>query len=95
MEAGRIESYLYSDGITENKTGSLVKVTCQTDFAARTFEFREFAQRIARLVCGFQAETYDQLKVQMPAIEQERLNLEATLKEKVTVTTISLIKLQL
>ena len=46
---GRIESYTHSDSITENKGGSLIKLVCQTDFAARTDEFKSLSSYVAKM----------------------------------------------
>lgn len=92
-ENGRISSYLHSDGITSNKAGSLVKVSCQTDFAARTLPFRDFCDKVARLACGFDTASWDELVTQFPGIEEERQDVELQLKEKITVVSILLLKL--
>jgi translation elongation factor EF-Ts len=47
---GRIESYIHSDAITPNKGGCLLKVSCKTDFAAKTPEFIEFCKLVSRLL---------------------------------------------
>jgi elongation factor Ts len=100
--AGRIESYIHSDSITANKGGVLVRVTSQTDFAARTDEFIAFAQKVARLAYAFGAGepesaeglTWDELihlagRANMgESLEQERADLAAKLKEKITIEEI-------
>jgi elongation factor Ts len=45
---GVVESYIHANG----KVGALVEVRCETDFVARTDEFREFAREIAIHVAG-------------------------------------------
>ncbi len=40
---GRVEAYLHHNGTL----GVLVEISCQTDFAANSAEFREFARNIA------------------------------------------------
>ena len=52
MNGKRIESYLHSDNSTENKGGSLIELKCETDFGARTDEFKAFAKKIAQLAFG-------------------------------------------
>lgn len=49
MANGRIQSYLHSDRSTENKGGCMVRVECETDFAARTPEFIQFTQEVAQV----------------------------------------------
>lgn len=100
MTAGRIESYIHSDNITPNKGGVLVRVTCQTDFAARTNEFIAFSKKVAVLAYAFgagaqgTAETYTWGELRGEAgpagdsVELERQALEARLKETITVEEI-------
>src|SRR5918994_2889564 len=45
---GVISSYIHATG----KVGVLVEVGCETDFVARTDEFREFAREIAVHIAG-------------------------------------------
>lgn len=49
MRNGRIESYLHSDDVTENKGGAIVCVTIKSDFAARTKEFIGYTKRVAKM----------------------------------------------
>lgn len=101
MSAGRIESYIHSDSITANKGGVLVRVTCQTDFAAKTDEFKAFSQKIARMAYAFgvgAAEeghaslTWDEFREQAGLasndLEDERQALAQKLREKVEVQSI-------
>ena len=45
---GIVASYIHSNG----KVGVLVEVQCETDFVARSDEFKEFAQEVALHVAG-------------------------------------------
>jgi elongation factor Ts len=45
---GVVDSYIHANG----KVGALVEVRCETDFVARTDDFREFAHEIAIHVAG-------------------------------------------
>jgi elongation factor Ts len=45
---GVVSSYIHATG----KVGSLVEVQCETDFVARTDEFRDFAREVAVHVAG-------------------------------------------
>ena len=56
MVAGRIEAYTHGDVHTPNKGGSLVEVMCQTDFAAKTDEFIEFAKWTAKMTFAMQGD---------------------------------------
>jgi translation elongation factor EF-Ts len=102
---GRIESYIHSDKSTPNKGGVLVKVTCQTDFAAKTDEFKVFSKKVAMLAYAFAGEievdesttVWDELrKTAGPmgdSLEIERQDLEKTLREKITVEDIVILVL--
>lgn len=93
--AGRIETYVHSDAITENKGGCMVRVSCETDFGARTEAFKEFAKRVAQLAYGAGAETWeDVIEVRtFPEMELARKDLEKKLKERVTVEEIVILKI--
>ena len=93
--AGRIETYVHSDTVTENKGGCMVLVTCQSDFGARTKEFKMFARKVAKMAYGAEAETWeDVIEVRtFPEMEKERQELESFLKEKVTVKEITILKI--
>jgi elongation factor Ts len=45
---GVVEAYIHANG----KVGALVEVRCETDFVARTDDFREFAREVAIHVAG-------------------------------------------
>jgi elongation factor Ts len=45
---GVVESYIHATG----KVGALVEVRCETDFVARTDDFREFAREVAIHLAG-------------------------------------------
>lgn len=105
MSVGRIESYIHSDKSTPNKGGVLVKVTSQTDFAAKTDEFIAFAQKVAKMAYAFGALapddaglTWDELvhnagRANMgEALEQERADLSALLKETISVEAIVILR---
>jgi len=83
---GRIEVYTHSDDFTQNKGAAMIKVLCDTDFAARTDEFLAFSKKAARFVYGFnQCFTWAELIEQVPDLEQDRVDLERSLKEKITI----------
>lgn len=90
---GRIETYLHSDTITENKGGALVKVTCDTDFAAKTPQFRQFAAKAAKFVFAANATSWADVVAHFPELDEERAELAATLKEKIEVSEIAILLL--
>lgn len=92
-EAGRIEIYVHSDSVTENKGGCMVRVRCETDFAARTQQFKDFAGRCAKLCYGAGSEDWKVVTDSrtFPELERERKELEQALGEDVTVSQIVLL----
>lgn len=46
--AGLVETYVHGGG----KAGALVEVNCETDFVARTDEFKNLAHEIAMQICA-------------------------------------------
>lgn len=90
---GRIETYLHSDNITPNKGAALVRVRSDTDFAAKTPEFVDFAKNAAKLVFAVQAESWADVVIAFPHVEESRKELEKTLREKITVDSIAIMML--
>ena len=91
--SGRIECYLHSDAITPNKGGALVKVTCDTDFAARTTEFCQFARSSAKLAYAASATNWADIVVAYPEMETQLARLREVLREHVEVTEVVVMKL--
>lgn len=88
--AGRIGVYVHSDSITPDKGACIVVVRTATDFASRTSEVKDFADRVAKLAYGTTAgvtdPTWTDVVVAFPDIEQERKDLATLLRETVNVT---------
>ena len=91
MSTTRVEAYLHSDSVSANKGGALIRVATQTDFASRTPAFQDFAKRCARLCYAAQAQTWDDVITLFPDIEEERLALQASLRETVQVDHITVV----
>lgn len=53
---GLIQSYIHSG----NRMGALVEINCETDFVARTDEFRELARNLAMQVAAMNPQYLDQ-----------------------------------
>ncbi len=70
---GLIEAYVHFNG----RVGVLVEVNCETDFVARTTEFREFARNVALHVASM-----NPLAVSPENIPQEVLAEERAIAEK-------------
>lgn len=90
---GRVETYIHSDHITPNKGGAMVRVNCQTDFAARTNEFIGFSKLCALRAFASGADTYEMLIDVFPDVEVSRKEISKALRENIDVDMISIIKL--
>lgn len=77
-QAGKLD--LYSHG--EGRVGVMVEVNCETDFVARTDEFREFAHEMALQVAATSPRWVREEDVPEDVLEQERARLtEQALEE--------------
>ena len=65
---GLIESYIHFNG----RVGVLVEVNCETDFVARTPEFREFARNVALHVASMDPLAVSEEDVPQTAVDEER-----------------------
>jgi hypothetical protein len=83
---GRIENYIHSDSQITHKGGAIVKVTAQTDFAARTLEFIQFVQFIPKYCYACGGETWNDVIEMFPELEDKRIAVEKILKETIQVS---------
>jgi translation elongation factor EF-Ts len=98
--AARVEVYVHSDSITENKGAIIIKVVTTTDFAARTDMFKAFAHKAAMLAYGAlpmrnymaASDVWSMVIAKFPELEEERKQLERELREPVTVTHMALLR---
>jgi elongation factor Ts len=65
---GLIEAYIHFNG----RVGVLVEVNCETDFVARTPEFREFARNVALHVASMNPLTVSPENIPHEALDEER-----------------------
>ncbi len=65
---GLIESYIHFNG----RVGVLVEVNCETDFVARTPEFKEFARNVALHVASMDPLAVSEEDVPQAAVDEER-----------------------
>lgn len=65
---GLIESYIHTHG----RIGVLVEVNCQTDFVARSQEFRELTRNIAMQIAAFPVEYIGLKDIPAEVVEYER-----------------------
>lgn len=87
-KAGRVTSegavHAYSDG----NIGVLVEVNSETDFVARTDQFRKFVDDIAKTIARSKAKTVDELQNQPgngETVAQKTQTMIATVGENVTI----------
>lgn len=93
MNTGRIEIYVHSDKTTQNKLAGMVKILCESDAAAKTDEFIDFAKKVAKYCVGFNVTNYLDLTDLFPQIEESRKNLQKLLKEDVRIEQIYIMRL--
>jgi elongation factor Ts len=76
---GLIDAYIHFNG----RVGVLVEVNCETDFVARTSEFREFAHNVALQVASVQPQPLAVAPEDIPAeeLEEERQIVEKQVAE--------------
>lgn len=65
---GLIEAYIHFNG----RVGVLVEVNCETDFVARTPEFKEFARNVALHVASMDPLAISENDIPREAIDEER-----------------------
>lgn len=70
---GLVESYIHGAG----RIGVLVEVNCETDFVAKTDDFKNFVRDIAMQVAAARPEYVDREEVPAEALEKERAILRA------------------
>jgi translation elongation factor EF-Ts len=84
---GRIESYIHSDNSIPNKGGSLIEVSCQSDFGAKAEGFIAFTKKLARLVYAAQhvpGDTWwEKVATAFPRMALEKTMLEKEIGEDV------------
>ena len=65
---GLVEAYIHGDG----RIGVLIEVNCETDFVAKTDEFRDLVRELAMQVAAMKAEYVERSEVPQHVIERER-----------------------
>ena len=77
-EEGRVVAYVHHTG----KVGVLVEVTCNTDFAANSAEFLEFAKDVAMHIAAEDPRYVSPDEVPAEDLEKEQAEFRAQLKEQ-------------
>ncbi len=74
---GLIEAYVHFNG----RVGVLIEVNCETDFVARTPEFKEFARNVALHVASMTPLTVSPEDIPQEALDEERAIAESQAAE--------------
>ena len=75
---GRITSYIHMGG----KIGVLVEIGCETDFVAKTDDFKEFSQNIAMHIAAAHPQYLSPDNVPQDFIDKEKEIFKAQIKDK-------------
>ncbi len=79
VEAGLVETYVHGDG----KIGSMVKINCETDFVARTNEFKNLAHEIAMQVAAMAPSDIDTL-LKQEYIRDQSIKIQDLIKQAIS-----------
>jgi len=74
---GIVEAYIH----TNKKIGVLVEINCETDFVARTEEFKEFAHNVAMQIAATNPISITREEVPPEVLEREKRIYEEQLRE--------------
>jgi len=77
VKAGLVESYIHT-----GRVGSLVKVSCETDFVAKTDEFKKLAKELAMQVSAMDPENIEEL-LKSAYIRDSKKSIEDLVKETI------------
>lgn len=72
---GIIESYVHTGG----KIGVLVEINCETDFVAKTEDFKKLAHEVAMQISATKPKDVDELMIQ-PYIREPNMTVEQLIK---------------
>lgn len=78
VKQGLVEAYLHCSG----KVASLVSVLCETDFVARTDDFKNLAHELAMQVCAMNPKNVAML-LKQPYIRDEKITIEELIKQTI------------
>jgi elongation factor Ts len=87
-KAGRITSEGAVHAHSSGNVGVLVEVNCETDFVARTDQFRQFVDEVARVIAKSKATTVEQLNdegLNGETVAQKTHSIIAKIGENVTI----------
>jgi translation elongation factor EF-Ts len=76
MPAHFVTSYIHHN----NQMGSIVHLTCETDFVARTSEFHELADLIAKQIAATGALSFDEI-LHSPLVTNESITVAQLIQD--------------
>src|SRR3989344_3368325 len=79
VRAGLVETYMHSGG----RVGAMVEVNCETDFVAKTDEFKNLAHEVAMQVAAMDPANVDELSKQ-EYIRDSSKTIDDLVKEVIT-----------
>jgi elongation factor Ts len=91
-KAGRVASEGAVQAYTSGNTGVLVEVNCETDFVARTEQFRTFVDEVAKLIAKSKANAVEELANEAwdgETVGQKTQSLIASIGENVAIRRFS------
>jgi len=77
-KAGIVESYIHAT----KTSGATVVLTCETDFVARTEEFKNLAHELAMQICAMDPKDIKELLAQ-PWIRDEKMTIKDLVKQAI------------
>lgn len=75
---GLIESYIHQNG----KVGAMIEILCETDFVARTDDFKHLAHEVAMQVCAMNPKDVDTL-LKQEYIRDSSITIENLVKQAI------------
>jgi elongation factor Ts len=79
---GIVEAYLHSPGGAPPKQGALVEINCESDFVAKTDDFRALARELALQVVGARPRWVRREEVPADILEREKAIYRAQVADK-------------
>jgi elongation factor Ts len=75
---GLVESYIHQNG----KIGAMIEILCETDFVARTDDFKHLAHEVAMQVCAMNPKDVDTL-LKQDYIRDSSITIENLVKQAI------------
>jgi elongation factor Ts len=79
---GIVEAYVHGGGVSGQKLGVLIEVNCESDFVAKTDDFKQLARELALQVAGAAPLFVRREDVPPVAVERERAVFRAQIADK-------------